>query len=90
MRRTQIYLGDDQAARLDQRAAAQRTTRSTLIRRAVDEYLERDGREVEAWNSRWRRAVERSAGVAPYLAEGEDYVEGLRTADARRLEELGP
>lgn len=88
MRRTQIYLGDDQTARLDERAAAERVTRSAVIRRAVDEYLERDERNSAAWSARWKEAVAKTAGIAPSLPDGLTYVERLRAADAERLRGL--
>ena len=37
--RTQIYLSEDQRARIDRVAAAEGVTMAELIRRAVDEYL---------------------------------------------------
>jgi predicted transcriptional regulator len=83
--RTQIYLDDDQTARLDSRAAAAGTSRSELIRRAVDAYLSREEQEVAAWRAQWRKAIEGTAGVAPNLEEGADYVEDIRREDARRL-----
>jgi len=85
MHRTQIYLDDDQTIRLDQRAAAEGATRSTVIRRAVDEYLTREERDAAAWQEQWRKAVEETAGIAPHLDEGAEYVEGLRRGDAERL-----
>ena len=90
MRRTQIYLDDDQTVRLDRRAAAEGATRSKLIRRAVDEYLTQDERDTAAWQARWKEAVEETAGIAPYLEEGADYVESLRRGDAERLSGLEP
>lgn len=88
MRRTQIYLDDDQTARLDQRAAAEGTSRSTLIRRAVDTYLAQEGRDAAAWREQWKRAVLETAGVASYLEAGDEYVEGIRRLDAERLSGL--
>lgn len=90
MRRTQIYLDEQQANRLDRRAAARGTTRSKVIRLAIDDYLTRDDREVDAWRAQWREAVHRSAGIAPGLAGGETYVEDIRTGDAARLTGLEP
>jgi metal-responsive CopG/Arc/MetJ family transcriptional regulator len=89
VRRTQIYLDEQQAARLDERAAGEGITRSTVIRRAVDQYLARDDRDSVEWKRRWREAVAKTAGIAPYLSEGATYVERLRAADAERLGELG-
>ena len=88
MRRTQIYLDESQTERLDERAAAEGATRSTLIRRAVDEYLTLDERETAVWSDQWRQAIESTAGIAPYLDEGADDIEELRRRDAERLSEL--
>jgi predicted transcriptional regulator len=85
MHRTQIYLDENQTTRLDRRAAAEGTSRSTLIRRAVDEYLTQEEADDSAWQGRWRRAVQGTAGIAPYLDEGAEYVEDLRSEDAKRL-----
>jgi predicted transcriptional regulator len=88
MNRTQIYLDDDQTARLDERAAAEGTSRSMVIRRAVDVYLSREERDAAAWQAQWRKAIEGTAGIASYLNEGADYVEGIRRDDAERLARL--
>lgn len=85
MRRTQIYLDPDQAARLDERAAAEGSSRSTVIRRAVDAYLEQEDRDRAAWKDQWKKALEDSAGIAPYLGEGNEFVEDIRGVDAERL-----
>jgi predicted DNA-binding protein len=42
MRRTQIYLDDDQDRRLERRARATGTSRSALIREAIDRFLRRE------------------------------------------------
>jgi metal-responsive CopG/Arc/MetJ family transcriptional regulator len=88
-RRTQIYLDADQTAELDKLAAAERTNRSTIIRRAIDAYLSEGERDADAWRKQWQEAVAESAGVAPYLEEGVEYVDKLRRAEAKRSEELG-
>lgn len=88
MNRTQIYLDDAQTARLDERAAAEGTSRSTVIRRAVDVYLAQEEQDAAVWREQWRQAVEKSAGRAPYLEEGAEYVEDVRRADAARLSQL--
>lgn len=88
MNRTQIYLDDTQTARLDERAAAEGTSRSMVIRRAVDVYLQKEERDAAAWQDQWRQALEGSAGRAPYLAEATEYVEDVRRADAERLSQL--
>lgn len=88
MRRTQIYLDDEQTARLDQRASDEGTSRSTLIRRAVDEYLTQEERDVAAWRAQWQNAVRETSGIASHLDEGAEYVESVRRGDAKRLAEL--
>lgn len=88
MDRTQIYLDQRQTERLDERAAAEGTSRSTIIRRAVDAYLAQEDQEAAAWQEQWRKALEGSAGVAPYLGDGGEYVEDIRRADAERLSRL--
>ena len=42
MKRTQIYLDEEQDARLERRAAAVGVTKSALIRAAIDRFLSRD------------------------------------------------
>jgi metal-responsive CopG/Arc/MetJ family transcriptional regulator len=88
MHRTQIYLDDEQTTRLDRRAAAEGTSRSTVIRRAVDEYLTQEDRDSVAWQASWKKAVQGTAGIAPHLEEGAEYVESLRRKDAARLSGL--
>ena len=85
MNRTQIYLDDDQTVRLDERAAVEGTSRSMVIRRAVDVYLSQEEHDAAAWRSQWRKAIDGTAGIAPYLEEGTEYVEDLRRDDAERL-----
>src|SRR6266542_4127972 len=87
MRRTQIYLDDWQDQRLGQRAAAERSTKSSLIRRAIDEFFGRRS-EAEARLVRFQDAVREASGVAPYLPEGSSYVEELRRGDVLRQREL--
>jgi predicted transcriptional regulator len=88
MNRTQIYLDESQTARLDRRAAAEGTSRSTVLRRAVDAYLSQEERDAAAWKDQWRQALDQTAGIAPHLGEGREYVEDVRRADAERLAQL--
>jgi predicted transcriptional regulator len=88
VRRTQIYLTEEQSARLDERARATGATRSTLIRRAIDEYLASHGNAGDEWRARWREAVRETAGIAPRLEEGKAYVERSRVVDLARLRQL--
>jgi len=89
MKRTQIYLADEQTERLDQRAADSGATRSQIIRQAVDAYLEQTaGDGADARLKRFRQAVRGAAGVAPDLPPGNEYVERLRDEERLRQEEL--
>ena len=85
MKRTQIYLDDEQDRRLAERAAAARRTKSELIREALDTYLDRPTRD-ERRLAEFRAAADAAFGTAPYLPE--DYVERLRDVDRTRAEEL--
>jgi predicted transcriptional regulator len=86
MRRTQIYLDDDQAEQLGRRARASGVTKSTLIREAVASYLSTPDEADEL--ARFQAALE-AAGERPIdLPNGLGYVEALRAADLDRDEEL--
>ena len=87
VRRTQIYLEDEQSTSLDRRASELGTTRSELIREAIGAYLEGEADRVPAL-ARFRAAVAEAAGSAPGLLPGPAYAEELRAADVARLEEL--
>ena len=67
--------------------SAERVTKSALIRRAVDEYLDTDGDE-ELRLARFKAAVDAVAGAAPDLPQGSIYVERLRALDLGRQEEI--
>jgi predicted transcriptional regulator len=62
VKRTQIYLDDEQEARLDRRARATGVTRSALIRAAVDAFLARDKPSNELED-----ALSETAGALPNL-----------------------
>lgn len=87
VKRTQIYLEETQDDELARRAAAEGVTKSDLIRRAVDSYLD-GGVDPELQLARFKAAVEAVAGLAPDLPEGLLYVERLRALDVRRQEEI--
>ena len=87
VKRTQIYIGDGQDVELTRRAAAEGVTKSVLVRRAIDVYL--NGQDDDDLRlARFQAAVEAAAGVAPHLPEGALYVERLRALDAHRQHEL--
>lgn len=90
MRRTQIYLAEDQHRRMASRAEDEGTTTSELIRRAIDMFLDGTQRargldDVAAFRQAIARLYEQPAVDLP---PGEEYVERLRTDDAARLAEL--
>jgi hypothetical protein len=59
-----------------------------VIRRAVDKYLSEEAQGTAAWRAQWQEALGRTAGIAPYLQEGVEYVEDIRRSDAKRLSRL--
>lgn len=84
MERTQIYLSRNQAAALDREAKRTGTTRSHLIREAIEARYRphRDADEA-------REALRATAGLWSDRSEtGEAYVDRLRSG--RRLRELYP
>ena len=86
MKRTQIYLDLDQDERLAQRARNAGTTKSTLIREAIQEYLAKPDEDARLAKL---RIVLDELGLIPLgLADGAAYVEGLRGADAARQDDL--
>jgi len=87
MRRTQIYLDELQDRRIADRARVAGVSKSTLIRTAIDLYLDaHDGEEARL--AAFRDAVRAVAGTAPDLPPGAEYVKALRANDRRRQEQL--
>jgi hypothetical protein len=87
VKRTQIYLDEEQDEELGRRAVAEGLTKSAVIRRAVDVYLN-GADDDELRLARFKAAVEAAAGVAPDLPQGSLYVERLRAFDVRRQEAI--
>lgn len=87
VKRTQIYLDEEQSEVLERRAKASGRTKSELIREAIDDYLAGPGDEGPALR-RLKKAVKEAAGIAPYLPPGKEYVEELRGRGRERWEEL--
>ncbi len=85
VKRTQIYLNDLQDQALAVRAKEVGSTKSALIREAIDGYLESPA-DNDAALARLRVALSEAAGVASDLASGIEYVETLRAADRARVE----
>ncbi len=84
VRRTQIYLDQEQDRRLAEQARRLGRTKSALIREAIDAYLAGDTKEARL--ARFKAAADAAFGIAPYLPE--DYVEQLRAASVRASDEL--
>jgi len=87
MKRTQIYIDDDQDAKLGRRASASGVTKSALIREAIDTYLESPADEGQRL-ARFRSALAEVAGSPLEIPDGRTYVEDLRAGDLRRQAEL--
>jgi hypothetical protein len=87
MRRTQIYLEEEQDYRLARRAAGAGVTKSTLIRRAIDDFLSGPPDE-SARLTRFRAAVDALAASPLDLPDGRAYVESIRAGDLRRQREI--
>lgn len=87
MRRTQIYIDESQGELLAAAARREGVTMSALIRRAIDAYLAENSSETERLK-RFREAVEATAGIAPYLPSGADYVDEVRPDYSEREIEL--
>lgn len=87
MVRTQIYLSKAQERALSVRAKSDRTTKSALIRAAIDQYLDPAGGSCSRVEN-MHEAVRAAAGVAPYLPDGADYVDAIRSLDSERFEML--
>lgn len=86
MRRTQIYLDDEQDRLLAERAHDLGATKSELIRDAIDRYLGRGGHDADERTTSWQAALDATFGIAPGLPPGATYVAELRAADARRTD----
>jgi len=87
MRRTQIYLGDHHDRLLEERAGSLGTTKSAVIRDAIDAFLLRDESQLSGIR-RLRAAVGEATGAASHLPSGVDYVDELRARDADRDQDL--
>jgi predicted DNA-binding protein len=87
VKRTQIYLEEEQDRFLGQRAAETGRTRSDLIREAIDRYAHQP-QDSSTQLALFRAAVEATTGIAPYLPAGVEYVRRLREADRTRDEGL--
>src|SRR4051812_24278437 len=86
VKRTQIYIDESQDERLSKRARAAGTTKSDLIREALDAFLGKDDDDTRLLA--FRAAVRAAAGAARRLPRGREYVEEVRTTDLERAREI--
>ena len=85
MRRTQIYITDDQERRIAARAADAGVSKAQVIRRMLDEGLGID----DGAEARWR-AILLPPGCPPDAQDWETWLAGVRGGGAyARLERLG-
>ncbi len=84
VRRTQIYLDDDQHRWLDEQARRQRRTKSELIREAVDRLIGGGRQDADNRLGRFQAAVDASFATVPDLPPGRDFVEDARATDHDR------
>ena len=87
VKRTQIYLDEDQEASLAKRAATSGVSKSALIREAIDAFLAGPGTR-EIFLGRFRAALREIELQPVSLPEGTQYVEELRQRDLVRQAEL--
>ena len=87
MKRTQIYLDEEQARALGLRSGVQGVTTSHLIREAITRYLS-DEEDEASELQRQREAVRAVAGTVPRLPDGASYVDEIRANDRARDERL--
>ncbi len=87
VKRTQIYLDEEQDGELSRRARARGCTKSELIRTAIDHLLDEPD-DASARLARFKEALEVAGGAAPYLPTGVDYVADVRRGDQQRDEEI--
>ena len=86
MQRTQIYLSEDELARLDREVERTGRTRSRLIRDAINRTY---AHQVDM--EEFERVLRENAGAwkgAPFT--GQEYKEAIRTRGFSALEELWP
>ncbi len=83
MKRTQIYLDAEQDRRLAKHATAAGTTKSTLIREAIDAYLVASVSDA-ARLAQFRAALDEVASKPASLPNGRSYVERMRAGDEQR------
>ena len=85
MRRTQIYITEDQAARIAELASSRRVSKAEVIRGILDEALKTGDAEAES-----RAGIIATAGVLPDAPDWLEWQETVRGRSAdERLKALG-
>lgn len=87
VKRTQIYLDEEQDARLGQRATAAGTTKSALIRQAITDFLSGPDADVVALG-RFRAALDEIEAQPIPLPDGAAYTESVRARELLRQADL--
>lgn len=87
VKRTQIYLEEEQDRKLSRRASSAGVTKSTLIRQAIDSFLESPADDAVRL-ARFRAALDGVAESPALLPDGRSYVEAIRAGDVRRQDEI--
>jgi hypothetical protein len=85
MRRTQLYLTDEQRERLARRAEDAGTSEAAIVRRILDEAL-----GLDEGNAERLAAVDATAGLVADADDWPEWLQRVRGAGAdRRLKDLG-
>jgi predicted transcriptional regulator len=87
MKRTQIYLDEDQDRRLADRARAAGVTKSMLIRQAVTALLDAPSDDASRL-AEFRAALDHVAASPATLPAGQTYVEDVRGGDQARERDI--
>ena len=87
MKRTQIYLDVEQDRRLARHAMTTGSTKSTLIREAIESYLT-DAESDAGRLARFRAALDVAERAPASVEDGRAYLERIRAADEARQEDI--
>lgn len=87
MKRTQIYLETEQDRKLAGRATAAGTTKSHVIREAIEQYLASPDQPTTQL-AQFRAVIDALASDPVAFPDGRSYVENLRAIDRRREREI--
>ena len=88
MRRTNIYLDEEQLKALKHRAAEDGKSVATLVRDAVDDYLVRERTAKADLDARWDALMARRRAIAAELDIPPEVIEADITAARQEVREL--